>query len=103
MALNYSDLTDGLIASPITMTEFGTPFTGTFRFPWSATLSSGAPFYTPPSAAADRTCADWTQGVVEFPNGLNGILDSIVSTWSFISDANAFECFAELPLICVEQ
>lgn len=70
VADDFADLTDGQLAAPIALDEYGVIQVSVAEGPWTGTLSSGA--------AASDNCTGWTSS----GNGLTGLADSTTSTWT---------------------
>ena len=70
IADDFADLTDGQLAAPIALDEYGVADTNPADDPWTGTLTSGA-------AAADH-CNGWTDS----GNGLTGNPAATTSAWT---------------------
>lgn len=97
IAIDWNDLTDGIIDHPIHLDATGTPSLQAL-YVWTNTLphsvpdnNSGAPFFD--------SCFDWRDVTGEFTGNV-GSTNSTNSNWTDFTHVN---CFFRNPLYCFEQ
>jgi hypothetical protein len=91
IAVNYADLTDGSLASPINMDELGMSYPMVDGAVWSHTSRFGV-------RSAGEHCDNWTNGGAG--TGFYGL--SISTDFRWTEQANQ-PCFTNARLICFEQ
>lgn len=93
IASNWTDLVDGALAAPISITEKGKSVS-TFRFVWTNTNSQGDRADT----SASLSCADWN--TAERSVGRTGSSAHAIDIWTY---SRSFHCGLPERLYCVEQ
>ena len=91
IANSYTDLTDGTIANPINIDEFGSAAGGNRAR--TGTLSNGL-------VATGEHCSDWTNDTQNTPYGAVGRYDQTNASWSrgaaqFCTDPTRIYCFEQ--------
>ena len=90
VANDWSDLTDGVLASPINVTEKGGGVAGDYV--WTNTAANG-------TAVGGHHCADWTDGT-SGSSGRFGTLSSTTSDWTSLGNGT---CDTLRRLYCIGQ
>lgn len=93
VALDWADLTDGTLESPINVDEMGNTISD--GFVWTNTWAGGTVTYT----GYEETCESWG---IDFPNmtGSGGNLAEMGVTWTALTVSS---CDAFLHLYCFQQ
>lgn len=98
VAANWADFTDGTLAVPISIDEFGNPVThnNLNGWAWTATNADG-------TGPVGSTCNNWA--VADYVNqGRKGVTDSAASNWSSNGNPGSFNCAVQpARLYCVQQ
>ena len=94
VAMDWDDLTDGTLATPINVTEFSE--TSDNSASWTGTLASGQP------ALGSSFCFDWTDDASKWylEEGGAGIHMQTDGLWSYFGQT---DCASTAGLYCVEQ
>ena len=109
MAINYDDLTDGTLAIPINVTEFGTAPTGTSTV-WTGTDEFGDVAFGENALGILQlaTCSSWNPVAdpilgVYFGAGVYGLNSATDPAWTNRAAANNGCLTNAKHLYCVEQ
>ena len=93
LAVDYEDLTDGVLVAPINVTETGDAVLGPSGIRvWTGTSPSG-------NRQDGALCNEWSSSSMAY-RGAQGRTDSSSSTWSY---SGAATCNKERRLYCMEQ
>jgi hypothetical protein len=97
VASDWVDLTDGTLTHSISITEGGSPLSGSTERVWTNTQADGALHFT----QGGLNCVSWTQ---ESGGGLTGVAGFLSSTGSDWTDGDAQSCdSASVRLYCFQQ
>lgn len=94
IATNWDDLTDGTLAVPITINEFGDEHNPALSDVWSHTRTDGS------AVASDHHCQDWTCSFDCDEEGGQGSSNASNAAWT---DSGSIQCPAPRLFYCFQQ